>query len=430
MDFKGLRVRDDIIALLSRQGISQPTQIQELAIPLVMRGKDVVAQSKTGSGKTLAYAIPLVQNLKNDKGVKALIIAPTRELCSQIAKEIDKISARSLFIQTAYGGVSIEPQIRNMPYTDILVGAPGRLLDLINRRVLKLDKLQILVLDEGDHMFDMGFIRDIDKIIRATPKDRQTLLFSATVPNQIKHLIDRYMNAPQYIKPSQYVEAHLLKQYFYYVPHALKMTVMVNLLKNEKSELSLVFCSTKRGANMLTRTIRANGINVEALHGNISQAKRESTTNRFKHGDIKVVVATDLAARGLDINKISHVYNFNVPNPMIVYTHRIGRTARIGKEGAAISIVSENEAELFRDIYNVFRGNITELKVTPELSVPIITAVAEERRRFDSSRRNRQSKHARENNHRHSSAGTKPTEHRFSRPSRSHSLRNARHRRS
>jgi len=428
MDFKELKVRDDIIASLLRQGISQPTQVQELAIPLVMQGKDVVAQSKTGSGKTLAYAIPLVQNLKNEKGVKALIIAPTRELCSQIAKEIGKISERSLFIQTAYGGVGIEPQIRNMPRTDILVGAPGRLLDLINRHVLRLDKLQILVLDEGDHMFDMGFIKDIDKIIRATPKDRQTLLFSATVPNEIKHLIDRYMNEPQYIKTAQHVEAHLLKQYFYYVPQAMKMAVMVNLLKNEKSELSLVFCSTKRGANMLAKVIRANGINVEALHGNISQAKRESTTSRFKHGDIKVVVATDLAARGLDINKISHVYNFNVPNPLVVYTHRIGRTARIGKEGAAISIVSENEAELFRPVYNTFRDKITELQVTPELSAPIIAAAAEERRRFGSSGHNRQSRHARGNSHRHSSTGTNSTN-RFS-GSRQHSLRNAGHRRS
>ena len=380
MDFKELKVRDDIIASLLKQNISQPTQIQELTIPSILQGKDIVAQSKTGSGKTLAYIIPIVQNMKNERGVKALVIAPTRELCSQIAEEITKISTRRLFVQTAYGGVSIEPQIRNMPHTDILVGAPGRILDLMNRRVLNFDRLQFLVLDEGDRMFDMGFINDIDRIIRATPKHKQTLLFSATVPNEIKHLIERYMNSPQYVKVSEHVEAHLLKQYYYYVPHRLKMTVMINLLKNEESELSLVFCSTKRGANLLTKVIRANGINVEPLHGNISQSKRDSTTKRFKHGEIKVLVATDVAARGLDIDKISHVYNFDVPNPMLVYTHRIGRTARIGKTGAAISLVSERDSQSFGDIYEAFKGKITELQLTPELKAPTIAVIHEERR--------------------------------------------------
>ncbi len=419
MEFKELRVRDDIIASLLKQGISQPTQIQELAIPPIIQGEDVVAQSKTGSGKTLAYAIPIVQNLKNERGVKALIIAPTRELCSQIAEEMVKISARRLFIQTAYGGVSIEPQIRNMPHTDILVGAPGRLLDLIHRRVLRLDRLQFLVLDEGDRMFDMGFINDIDEIIRATPKDRQTLLFSATVPNEIKHLIERYMNSPTYIKTAQHVEAHLLKQYFYYVPHPLKMTVMVNLLKNEESELSLVFCATKHGANLLTKVIRANGINVEPLHGNISQSKRDSTTKRFKHGEIKVLVATDVAARGLDIDKISHVYNFDVPNPMSVYTHRIGRTARIGKTGAAITIVSERDSALFGDIYEAFKEKLTELQVTPKLSAPITAASPEERRRSGPFQHNRGSRYA--HNDRHSGMGH--PRHSFSRSSRSHNWR-------
>ena len=381
MDFKELRVRDDIIALLLKQNISQPTQIQELTIPLIMQGKDIVAQSKTGSGKTLAYAIPVVQNLKNERGVKALVIAPTRELCSQIAEEITKISTRGLFVQTAYGGVSIEPQIRNMPRTDILVGAPGRILDLMNRRVLKFDKLQFLVLDEGDRMLDMGFINDIDKIIKAMPTNKQTLLFSATVPNEIKHLIEKYMNSPQYVKISEHVEAHLLKQYFYSVSHHLKTPVMVNLLKNEKSELSLVFCATKRMAKHLTRVVQANGIRAEPLHGNLSQAKRDAITKKFRHGEIKVLVATDVAARGLDIDGISHVYNFDVPNSALMYTHRIGRTARIGNAGAAISIVSEKDSQMFRDIYRMFGGKLTELRLTPKLMAPIVAAPSEERRR-------------------------------------------------
>jgi len=372
MNFENLGVNNKIISSLKKRDITEPTKIQELGIPMLLEGKDVVAQSKTGSGKTLVFAIPIVQNMPKERGVKALVIAPTRELACQIADEVEKIAGSRCFILKVYGGVSIVPQIRNLPRTDVVIGTPGRLLDLIRRGELKLSKVRFLVLDEGDRMFDMGFIKDINEIISETPKNRQTMLFSATVPSGIKKLIEKYMHKPKYIKVEEHVSEKHLKQSYYSVGHSMKIAVMVNLLKREPEETSLVFCGTKRMSDLLRDIMNANEIKAEALHGNLSQKKRESVTKKFRDGKVNVLVATDVAARGLDIQGITRVYNFDSPNTVDMYIHRIGRTARIGKQGEAISLVSEKDSSAFRPIYFAFKRKIKENKLTQDLRKQII----------------------------------------------------------
>lgn len=384
MDFKKLKVNENIINSLKKQDIIKPTKIQEVALPLVLSGRDVVAQSKTGSGKTLVFSIPIIQNMPVGNGVKALVIAPTRELASQIAEEMKKIARRDFFILKVYGGVSIVPQMRALSRTDVVIGTPGRLLDLIHRKELKLSKVKFLVLDEGDRMVDMGFIKDIDEIISKVPEDRQTMIFSATVPSGIKRLIDKYLHKPEYVKVEEHVSEKQLKQVYYSLAHNLKINVIVNLLKKEQGKKSLVFCSTKRMVDLLSDMMNANGLKADALHGNLSQKKREEVTKKFREGKINVLVATDVAARGLDIQGITRVYNFDSPNSIETYTHRIGRTARVGELGEAISLVSEKDSNAFRPIYFAFEKKLKEKKVTFDLKKPVLRG----RKRKDSPKRN------------------------------------------
>lgn len=257
---------------------------------------------------------------------------------------------------------------------DIIIGTPGRLLDLIKRGKLKLSKIKFLVLDEGDRMFDMGFIKDINEIISHTPKERQTMLFSATVPNEIKKLIKKYMHEPHYLKIEEQVSEKNLKQSYYSVGHNQKMTLITNLLKKNQDDISLIFCNTKRITDLLKETLNANGIKAEALHGDLNQRKREVVTLKFREGKIKALVATDVAARGLDIQGITKVYNFDSPDSTDTYIHRIGRTARIGKKGEAISIVSEKDSKAFRPIYFAFEKTLKQNRITPDLMKPITRA--------------------------------------------------------
>ena len=372
MGFKDLGVSDKIIGLLEKQGIVEPTKIQDLALPLLLSGRDVVAQSKTGSGKTMVFSIPIVQNMPEGRGVKALVIAPTRELASQIAEEMKKVARRDFFILKVYGGVSIVPQMKALSRTDVVIGTPGRILDLIHRRELKLSHVKFLVLDEGDRMVDMGFIKDITEIISKVPEDRQTMIFSATVPSTIKRLIDRFLRKPEYVKVEEHVSDKQLKQSYYSLAHNLKINVIVNLLKKSEGETSLVFCSTKRMADLLSDVMNANGLKADALHGNLSQKKREEVTKKFREGKVNILVATDVAARGLDIQGINKVYNFDSPDSIETYTHRIGRTARVGKEGEAISLVSEKDSNAFRPIYFAFEKKLKEKRVTPDLKKPVL----------------------------------------------------------
>lgn len=352
-NFKKLGLSDKLIQALQDAGFKEPSEIQEKVIPLAVAGKDVIGGAATGSGKTLAFGASIIDKINNNsgKGVQALIIAPTRELSEQISNSLIKFSRYlRLHITAVYGGVSYEPQIRKMRRADIVVGTPGRLLDHINEGTLNLDNLKFLVLDEADRMLDMGFIEDITKIISACPKERQTLLLSATMSQDVKELARRFMKKPEEVDAVKHVDASKLKQIFYDVPQNMKFSLLVHLLKNEKQELVMVFCNTRRNADLIASNLKRYDIHAMAIHGGLSQNKRNKTIDNFHAQNIRVLICTDVAARGLDIKGVSHVYNYDIPKNSKEYVHRIGRTARAGTEGEAINIVSKYDYQNFREV--------------------------------------------------------------------------------
>ncbi len=336
---------------LQEIGILEPTPIQERAIPLVQAGKDVVGQSSTGSGKTFAFAVPIVEQIKTTEGLQAIVLVPTRELCEQVAEECSKITRyKSINVLKVYGGVSIEGQIRNIPRANIIIGTPGRVKDVMQRRVLRLDTIKYLVLDEADKMLDMGFIEDVEFIIKATPAKRQTLMFSATMPKEVMHIVNKHMRDPQWIKTKEQVEQTLLKQYYYDVPIHDRFHLLVHLLKEEKAPYALVFCGTRRSVDLIAYNLNKNGIEAKAIHGGLTQSRRKQVMESFQGKKTEILVASDIAARGLDIKMLTHVYNFDVPKTPKEYVHRIGRTARAGEEGIAVTLVSHKDYDNFRRV--------------------------------------------------------------------------------
>ncbi|MBI1972848.1 DEAD/DEAH box helicase [Candidatus Woesearchaeota archaeon] len=351
MTFENLTTDPFLKKALAEMGITEPTPIQERTIPLIQEGKDVIGQSSTGSGKTIAFALPIIEKLKTSEGLQTIILVPTRELCEQVAEEFKKlVRYKQMNVLKVYGGVSLEGQIRNVPKAHIVVGTPGRVCDLLERRALRLDTIKILVLDEADRMLDMGFLPDVERILKMTPNKRQTLMFSATMPKEIQHIAHRHMHQPQLIKTKEYVEKELLKQYYYDVPIRDRFHLLAHLLKQETAEYAIVFCGTRKSVDLVAYNLNKNDILARAIHGGLTQSRRKQVMESFHSKKTTILVASDIAARGLDIKMLSHVYNFDVPKTAKEYIHRIGRTARAGEEGIAVTLVSEKDYDNFRRV--------------------------------------------------------------------------------
>jgi len=381
--FKKLGIADYILKALQDEKFEKPTEIQEKSIFLILSGKDVVAESATGSGKTLAFGSGIIQNSIKEKGIQALILTPTRELAEQDARALKKFSKyKQLEIIPIYGGVSINPQIFALRRADVVIGTPGRIIDHLQRGTLRLENLKILVLDEADRMLDMGFIEDVEKIIRICPRKRQTLLFSATISDDIYHLARKYMNHPIKVSAESYVDPKKLTQVYYDVNRDLKFSLLVHLLKHEKAGLVMVFCNTRETTDFVVNNLISNGIDAQAIHGGFSQEKRNKAMFQFHSQKTKVLVCTDVASRGLDIQGVSHIYNYDIPNESKQYIHRIGRTARAGKEGKAINLLSREDHENFR---RILRDHDVQIKKEhlPAIEKANITYI---KRRFENRR--------------------------------------------
>ena len=356
--FRILGLSDELLRSIKDEGFEAPREIQEKAIPLALAGKDIIGGSATGSGKTLAFGAGIVEKTIRGKGVQALILTPTRELAEQVASEIAKFSKyKKLFVSAIYGGVAMQPQISNLRHSDIVVGTPGRILDHLRNDTLDLAKVNTLVLDEADRMLDMGFIDDVESIIKQCPKERQTFLFSATISPDINHIAKRHMNHPVDISGEGQVDPSKLRQIFYDVPSDQKFSLLIHLLKHEKKGAVMIFCNTRHNADFVAHNLKLNGIDATAIHGGLTQGKRSRIMDSFKSSEVHALVCTDIAARGLDIEGVSHVYNYDSPPNAKDYIHRIGRTARAGAEGIAISIVSQRDYNNFNEVLR--EGSLT-----------------------------------------------------------------------
>lgn len=346
-----------------------PTPVQQETLPLIVKGDDIICQSSTGSGKTLGFALPIAENIDLRKSLQAIVLVPTRELCEQVTEEFKKITKYTkINTLEVYGGVSINNQIRKVPHAHIIVATPGRLCDLMNRKVIDLSKIKVAVLDEADRMLDMGFIKDVEFILKKTPKQRQTLMFSATIPRMMEKLITRNMNKPKRVNIKEHVDTKLLKQYYYDVQTSKRLHLLVHLLKNEKELHALVFCATRRMVDVVAFNLNKNGVPAEAIHGGLTQNKRKQVISSFHDKETKILVASDIAARGLDIKLLTHVYNFDVPQSSEDYTHRVGRTARAGEEGIAITLLSEKDHRAFQEVLNNPKIKIERIE-TPEFEL-------------------------------------------------------------
>ena len=364
MTFEDLNLHASLLGMVMRANYSEPTPIQSQTIPHILDGRDIVGCAQTGSGKTAAFVLPIVQNLNATpaKGfIRVLVLAPTRELAAQIDEEFDRFSRRSrLRHAVIFGGVGQQPQVDAIRRgVDILVATPGRLLDLMNQGIIRLNRVEVLVLDEADRMLDMGFIHDVKRIIRTLPKKRQTLLFSATMPQEIQDLSRSILVNPVKVEVDpQSTTVDTVEQTVFFVEGTEKRKLLKHILADSASERVLVFTRTKHRANNLARQLSRARLSAEAIHGDKSQGARTRALANFKAGRASVLVATDIAARGLDIDAVTHVINFDLPNIPESYVHRIGRTARAGATGIAYSFCAVNEREFLKDIEKLIRQRI------------------------------------------------------------------------
>jgi len=367
--FKKLGISELVLKSIKEQKFTEPTEIQEKSIPLVLEGKDVMAESATGSGKTLVFAAGIIQSSERGKGIQALILTPTRELAEQVAKSFELFSKYSpLSIVAVYGGLSIGPQIRALKTADVVVGTPGRILDHLNRNTLELSSINTVVLDEADRMLDMGFAADVEKILNECPVERQTMLFSATFSKDMIRIGKKHMDSPVRISAEPHVDPKKLTQVCYDVRGNMKFSLLVHLLKEEKSHRVMVFCNTQRNTDFVANNLKSVGINALPMHGGFSQNQRGKTMVQFNSKAQKsyALVCTDVASRGLDIKGVSHIYNFDFPREIDNYVHRIGRTARAGKEGMAVSLIAENDADNLKATIKKTKLKLTWKKV-PEI---------------------------------------------------------------
>ena len=375
MSFKNLNLIEPILKALETEGYTTPTPIQEQGIPVVLDGKDLLGCAQTGTGKTAAFAIPILQNLYNKKheekggwNIKALILTPTRELAIQIDESFAAYGRHTgLKHLVVFGGVSQFNQTNALKRgVDILIATPGRLLDLIEQRFISLQHIQMFVLDEADRMLDMGFIHDVKRIIAKLPAKRQTLFFSATMPSEISSLSKSILTNPVRIEVTPASStAEKVEQAVYFVEKNDKRSLLIHLLKDENIKSALVFARTKYGADKIAKELYRANIKADAIHGNKSQAARQKALSNFKEGKIRVLVATDIAARGIDVDDLSHVINFEMPNIAETYVHRIGRTGRAGASGIALSFCDVEEREYLRDINKLITRNIPVIEDHP-----------------------------------------------------------------
>ncbi|MBI4448012.1 DEAD/DEAH box helicase [Candidatus Woesearchaeota archaeon] len=351
MDTKGVVLKPEFEKAVLDLGFSEFTEIQEKCIPLIQQGKDVVGLSFTGSGKTAAFGFPALEKVTPGKGVQLLVLVPTRELCNQVGKEFIKFTKyRKTYITEIYGGIPINPQISHLRQADVVVGTPGRLLDHLSRGTFNTSHIRILVLDEADKMFEMGFIDDLNKIISQVPRNCQKLLFSATMPSAVMRISKNYMVNPEKVKMNAYVDKSKLIQHYYDVDKYKKFSLLAHIAKKEADGLMIVFCSTRRAVDLINTNLMRQNIKSQALHGGLTQSKRKEVMDAFHNGHLDVLVASDVAARGLDIKNVNLIINYDIPKTSLEYVHRIGRTARAGKEGKVISLLCREDHDNFRKV--------------------------------------------------------------------------------
>ncbi|MGC8941540.1 MAG: DEAD/DEAH box helicase [Sulfurihydrogenibium sp.] len=389
--FQNLGISQETLKSLDSLGYQKPTEIQEKAIPVVLSGKDLVAQAQTGTGKTAAFGIPIVEKVNTkQKKIQALVLVPTRELAIQVAKEIKELGKnKKVFVLSVYGGKSMKHQIDFLKKGNdvVIVGTPGRVKDLLNRGFLKLDNVKMFVLDEADRMLEMGFIEDIEEIMSYLPEERQNLLFSATMPKEILELAEEFLNEGYEtikVKPDE-ITVEKIKQIIYRVDPKNKFSKLIQILSENDAEKTIIFTQTKLEADELAEKLKEEGFNVSAIHGDFSQKKRETVLHNFRTGKLKILVATDVAARGLDIKGVELVINYSLPRDAESYIHRIGRTGRAGKEGTAISIATPSEDKFLENILKKTKANIEVINETTEKRLS--KSNSEKSRRSYSSRR-------------------------------------------
>ncbi|MDY3823849.1 DEAD/DEAH box helicase [Streptococcus sp.] len=366
MKFTELNLSDAILAAIEKAGFETPSPIQEQTIPLALEGKDVIGQAQTGTGKTAAFGLPTLNKIDvENPSIQALVIAPTRELAVQSQEELFRFGReKGVKVRSVYGGSSIEKQIKALKSgAHIVVGTPGRLLDLIKRKALKLNGIETLILDEADEMLNMGFLEDIESIISRVPESRQTLLFSATMPDAIKRIGVQFMKDPEHVKiAAKELTTDLVDQYYIRIKENEKFDTMTRLMDVDQPELSIVFGRTKRRVDELTRGLKLRGYRAEGIHGDLDQGKRLRVLRDFKNDNLDILVATDVAARGLDISGVTHVYNYDIPQDPESYVHRIGRTGRAGKSGLSITFVSPNEMGYLKIIEDLTKKRMKGMK--------------------------------------------------------------------
>ncbi|WP_349584283.1 DEAD/DEAH box helicase [Leuconostoc citreum] len=366
MKFSELGLSQDILDAIATHGYVEATPIQEKTIPLTLAGKDVIGQAQTGTGKTAAFGLPILEHIDlSNKNIQALIVSPTRELAIQTAEELKKLGRdKHVDVQVVFGGADIRRQIQNLKsHPQILVGTPGRLLDHINRKTVKIDSVKTLVLDEADEMLNMGFLDDIESIIKNTPADRQTLLFSATMPPAIKRIGVKFMTNPEHIQiEAKELTTDLVDQYFVRMRENEKFDTMTRIFDVQAPKLAIVFGRTKRRVEELSRGLEARGYRAAGLHGDLTQQMRSRVLAQFKSHEINILVATDVAARGLDVKDVTHVYNFDIPQDPESYVHRIGRTGRAGAKGVSVTLVAPNEMDYLRAVEDLTKKRMTPLE--------------------------------------------------------------------
>jgi ATP-dependent RNA helicase RhlE len=350
-DFRSLGVSEAVSNGLAARGIAAPFQIQALVIPEALNGGDILAKSPTGSGKTLAFAIPIVERLNTDDRPAALVLVPTRELCAQVTEEFGLIAGDRVKVASVYGGVPLKAQAQEAKAAHVIVATPGRLQDLVDRKLISLSSVKVLVLDEADRMLDMGFKPQVDRLLRALSDDRQTMFFSATLDGEVGELARRYTHFPARFEgelPANRRSGDVDHRFVAVTPEN-KVSTLIDLLRHEETGLALVFVRTKAGADRLVEKLLRHDVDAAAIHGDKGQAQREKALERFDNGKVRTLVATDVAARGLDVDDITHVINFDPPEEPDVYTHRVGRTGRAGKGGVGITLVlPDQQADVSR----------------------------------------------------------------------------------
>lgn len=365
--FNELGLSDLVIRAIHNMGFEEATPIQVQTIPKAIEGRDLIGQAQTGTGKTASYGIPLVERIKrNSEQIKGIVLAPTRELAVQVAEELNKIGEfKQIHALPIYGGQEMNRQIRALKKRpQIIVATPGRLMDHMRRKTIRLNQIEIVVLDEADEMLNMGFIEDIETILKEMPEHRQTLLFSATMPAQIQNLAKKFMKEPELIRiKAKEMTVGTIEQHFMEVQERQKFEVISRLLDIQSPDLAIIFCRTKRRVDEITETLNKRGYSAEAIHGDLNQSKRDNVLQQFREGNIEILVATDVAARGLDISGVTHVYNLDIPQDPGSYVHRVGRTARAGKAGQAVTLVTPREIGQLRQIEQVIKRKIKRLPV-------------------------------------------------------------------